>query len=121
MFAREYQALEAQYNDVECEMQNLKDEQQARSGRRSALKRSLKVWGNAQKSVLSFDYDLFVALVDRVTVFMDGSITLTFMDGDIKVTKNETASLYGSMTTLVNSPLLLPSSLMSSIPLSLKV
>ena len=87
MFAREYQALEAQYNDVEREMQNLKDEQQARSGRRSALKRSLKVWGNAQKSVLSFDYDLFVALVDRVTVFMDGSITLTFMDGDIKVTQ----------------------------------
>ena len=81
VFAREYQALEAQYNDVEREMQNLKDEQQARNGRRSALKRSLRAWGNAQKSVLTFDDDLFTALVDQGTVFADGRIAFTFMDG----------------------------------------
>ena len=80
-FTREYQALEAQYNDIEREMQSLKDEQQARNGRRSALKRSLKAWGNAQKSVLAFDDDLFTALVDQVTVFADGRIVFTYMDG----------------------------------------
>jgi len=81
VFTREYQALEAQYNDVEREMQSLKDKQQARNGRRSALKRSLKAWENAQKSVLTFDDDLFTSLVDQVTVFADGRIVFTFMDG----------------------------------------
>lgn len=80
-FMREYQPLDLHHKDLSQQIQSLHIALQERSGRSSALKKAIRTWGKIGTAVAEFDDEMFIALVDHVTVHPDGSILFTFMDG----------------------------------------
>jgi len=82
-YQQRYSSFEARYEKAKAKLEKIEEQRQARRIKREKLDTFLSTLLRQDSVLTEFDEDLWIAVIDKVTVFADDDVLFTFRDGTV--------------------------------------